>query len=148
MSLGEANREAPAQADLRPPMVCVKLPKSVLVVFHLFFLEQRSCHFLGLKFRQMNHFESRFALGASLSGLRVDKAASYRRMSNSTANAIYASVQEERARPTYQRVLDPRANTGMRRSKVEGGLKSFSSCASFSFCSCASLGTRANCNAF
>jgi hypothetical protein len=27
-----------------------------------FFLEQRSCHFLGLKFRQMNHFEPRLLL--------------------------------------------------------------------------------------
>jgi hypothetical protein len=33
---GEATREAPAQAELRPPMVCVKLPKSVLGLFHLF----------------------------------------------------------------------------------------------------------------
>jgi hypothetical protein len=28
--------------------------------------------------------------------------------------------QEERARPIYQRVLHPRASTGVRRSKVEG----------------------------
>jgi hypothetical protein len=34
--LGEAKREAPAQAELRPPMVCVKLPKSVLGLFHSF----------------------------------------------------------------------------------------------------------------
>jgi hypothetical protein len=33
---GEATRVAPAQAELRPPMVCVKLPKSVLGLFHLF----------------------------------------------------------------------------------------------------------------
>jgi hypothetical protein len=44
---GEATREAPAQAELRPPMVCVKLPKSVLGLFHL--LEQRSCHFLRIE---------------------------------------------------------------------------------------------------
>src|SRR4029077_5625373 len=41
-------------------------------------------------------------------------------------------VQEERAPPTYQRVLHPRVNTGVRRSKVEGILKSFSSSASSS----------------
>jgi len=51
----------------------------------------------------------------------LDKAASYRRMSILTAHdARYASVQEERARPIYQRVLHPRASTGVRRSKVEG----------------------------
>ena len=38
----EATREAPVRAEphpypeLRPPMVCVKLPKSVLGLFHLF----------------------------------------------------------------------------------------------------------------
>ena len=36
-------------------------------------------------------------------------------------------VQEERARPTYQRVLHPRDDTGVRRSKVEG-FKIFSFC--------------------
>ena len=35
-SRASSTREAPAQAELRPPMVYVKLPKSVLVVFHLF----------------------------------------------------------------------------------------------------------------
>jgi hypothetical protein len=39
--LGEAKREAGSDGaspypELRPPMVCVKLPRSVLVVFHLF----------------------------------------------------------------------------------------------------------------
>jgi hypothetical protein len=33
---GEAAREAPAQTELRPPMVYVKLPKSVLGLFHSF----------------------------------------------------------------------------------------------------------------
>jgi hypothetical protein len=34
-------------------------------------------------------------------------------------------IQEERARPIYRRVYHPRANTGVRRSKVEGGSKIF-----------------------
>ena len=33
---GRAKREAPAQAELRPPMVCVEPTKSVLGLFHLF----------------------------------------------------------------------------------------------------------------
>jgi hypothetical protein len=36
MLSGEAKRKAPAQPELRPPMVYVKLPKSVLRLFHLF----------------------------------------------------------------------------------------------------------------
>jgi hypothetical protein len=36
MLLGEAKREAPAQAELRPPMVCVKLPESVVRFFSSF----------------------------------------------------------------------------------------------------------------
>jgi hypothetical protein len=58
---GEVNREAPAQAELRPPMVSVKLPKSVLGVFHLFSATKLP-FFLGLKIRQMNHFELRLLL--------------------------------------------------------------------------------------
>jgi hypothetical protein len=50
MLLGEAKREAPAQAELRPPMVCVKLPKSVLVVFHLFKSNEVAI-FWGLKLK-------------------------------------------------------------------------------------------------
>jgi hypothetical protein len=42
-------------------MVCVKLPESVLGLFHLF-KRNEVATFLGLKFRQMNHFESRLLL--------------------------------------------------------------------------------------
>jgi hypothetical protein len=48
---GERDPGNPVRTEPHPPMVCVKLPKSVLGLFHL--LEQRSCHFLGLKFRQI-----------------------------------------------------------------------------------------------
>src|SRR6516162_755343 len=37
-------------AELRPPMVCVQLPKSGVSGFS-FFVEQRSCHFLGQRVR-------------------------------------------------------------------------------------------------
>jgi len=40
-------------------MVCVKLPESVLVVFHL--LEQRSCQISGIE-ESINHFRSRLLL--------------------------------------------------------------------------------------
>jgi hypothetical protein len=41
-------------------------------------------------------------------------------------DALYASLQEERARPIYQRALkDPGASTGARRSKVQKELKGF-----------------------
>ena len=67
MLFGEANRKAPVRTEPHPPMVCVKLPKSVLVDFHL--LEQRSCHIsAGLKVNWISHFESS-PLGAQMSGL-------------------------------------------------------------------------------
>ena len=104
--------------ELRPPMVCVKLPESVLGLFHLF--NATKLPLFRIEGSGRLSTLSRVSSWRSLSGLRVDKAASYRRMSILTAHdAIYASVQEERARPTYQRVLHPRANTGVRRSKVE-----------------------------
>ena len=85
-----------------------------------FFLERRT-PFLRIEGSGRSITLSRVSSWRSLSGLRVDKAASYRHMSFSTAhNVVYASVQEERARPIYQQVLHPRASTGARRSKVEG----------------------------
>ena len=123
--------EAPAQAELRPPMVCVKLPRSVLVVFHLFRATKLPLYWIEVQ--QMNHFESRFLLAphCPLCGWTRQPpigACQFRqRMMQYTHR-----VQEERARPTYQRVLHPRANTGVRRSKVEGVLKSFSFSASSS----------------
>jgi hypothetical protein len=44
-----------------PPMVCVKLPESVLVIFHLF-RETKLPNFKGLKGRRIDHFESRLLL--------------------------------------------------------------------------------------
>src|ERR1700759_1650073 len=74
----------------------------------------------------MNHFESRLLLAPHCPVCGWTRQPPIGACRSSTAHdAIYASVQEERARPTYQRVLHPRANTGVRRSKVEGGLKSF-----------------------
>src|ERR1700759_4961413 len=74
----------------------------------------------------MNHFESRLLLAPHCPVCGWTRQPPIGACRSSTAHdAIYASVQEERARPTYQRVLHPRANTGVRRSKVEGVLKSF-----------------------
>src|ERR1700722_14298166 len=79
----------------------------------------------------MNHFESRLLLAPHCPVCVRTRQPPIGACRISTAHdAIYASVQEERERPTYQRVLHPRANTGVRRSKVEGVLKSFSFCAS------------------
>src|ERR1700675_518175 len=69
----------------------------------------------------MSHFESRLLLAPHCPVCGWTREPPIGACRISTAHdARYASVQEERARPTYQRVLHPRANTGVRRSKVEG----------------------------
>ena len=71
----------------------------------------------------MNHFEPRLLLAlivrfAGGQGSLLSAHVDFRqRMMQYTHR-----FQEERARPTYQRVLHPRVKTGVRRSKVEGVL--------------------------
>jgi hypothetical protein len=81
MLLGEANREAPVRTEPHPPMVSVKLPKSVLVVFHLV-RATKLPFFAELKWKSgIDYFEPRLLLAPRLSGSCWTRAASYRRMS-------------------------------------------------------------------
>jgi hypothetical protein len=61
------------------PMVCVKLPKSVLVLFHSYEVS----NFSKLKGKRIDHIDSRLLLALVVRCFALDKAASYRRMSNS-----------------------------------------------------------------
>jgi hypothetical protein len=82
-------------------MVCVKLPESGVSGFSSF-VEQRSCHFLGLKgFERIDHFEY-VSSWSSLSVAHLDKAASYSACQVLTAHdARYASLKRnERAQST------------------------------------------------
>ena len=113
----------PARTEPRPPMVCVKLPLSVLVHFLLF--RATKLPFLRINGQQMNHFESS-PLGASLSGLRVDKAASYRRMSILTAHdAIYASGPRGTSTPNLPTGSSPKGEHGRAPLQSRRGSKVF-----------------------
>src|SRR5580704_19415803 len=107
------------QRGPRPPMVCVKLPRSVLVVFHLFRATELP-NFQGLKVVKFgfDHFACvssrrsvvRFVLGqGSLLSAHVGVLTAH--------DAISASNPRGRARPIWKRVLHPGTGTGVRRSK-------------------------------
>jgi hypothetical protein len=101
-------------------MVCVKLPKSVLAIFHVLWSNEVAI-FLGLKGHEpIKYFEfNNVSSWSSLSVARLDKAASYSACQSLTAHdARYASLKRnERAQSTNG--LNPRASTGARRSKVD-----------------------------
>jgi hypothetical protein len=115
----------------RPPMVCVKLPKSVLVVFHPF-VEQRSCQILALKGRAGYSLRSAFPLGAQLSSAQVGQGSLLFGMSGVTAHdARYASLKRnERAQSTNglraQGRARARAAPKSRALKIGGSLASSS----------------------
>jgi hypothetical protein len=108
----------------RPPMVSVKLPKSVLVVFH-FWRATKLPKFFPVKVERIAHFGSRFLLVLSCPFARVGQGSLLSGMSGVTAHdARYASLQEERARPTYQRVLSTQGRTGARAAPKSKRVKS------------------------
>jgi hypothetical protein len=91
-----------AQQELRPPMVCVKLPESVLAGFH-FLLSNEVAIFLGVKRvpERIDNFED-VSSWSSLSIAQWDRAASYPACQSLTAHdALYASLKRnERAQST------------------------------------------------
>jgi len=108
----------------RPPMVSVKLPKSEVSGFSS--LESNEvAKFFQVKVERVAHFESRLLLVLSCPFAQVGQGSLLSGMSGLTAHdARYASLQEERARPTYQRVLSTQGRTRARAAPKSKRVKS------------------------
>src|SRR5258705_9685451 len=108
----------------RPPMVSVKLPKSEVSGFSS--LESNEvAKFFQVKVERVAHFESRLLLVLSCPFAQVGQGSLLSGMSGLTAHdARYASFQEERARPTYQRVLSTQGRTRARAAPKSKRVKS------------------------
>lgn len=106
-------------------MVCVKLPKTVLVLFHLFRATKLPI------FPGIDHPLNRVSSWRSVVRFALDKAASYRRMSSSdSARCLIRIGPRGTSTPNLpRRANHPRVGTGVRRSKSKGGVpKSFCYC--------------------